>query len=83
MKQHEPISPAERWALWHVAARGPITASALAARLGVDPAGLSVLFEALGRRGYVRPDPQGVPDLTSKGRKTFVARVKAGDLVSA
>src|SRR4051794_35535981 len=50
------ISPAESWVLWHVAAHGPITASALAARLGLDSTGLSALFEALGRRGYLRRD---------------------------
>jgi DNA-binding IclR family transcriptional regulator len=71
------MSPAERWALWHLAARGPITAEALARRLGADPAGLSVLFEALGRHGYVEPDPQGVPDLSAKGRRALVMRARA------
>jgi hypothetical protein len=79
MTRYEAMSPAERWALWHLAARGLITATALAGRLGVDLAGLRVLFEALGRRGYVRPDAQGVPDLTSSGRRALVARVADGE----
>lgn len=72
------ISPSESWVLWHVAARGPINAVALAARLELDPTGLGELFEALGRRGYVHPDPQGLPDLTSNGRRALLALVKAG-----
>jgi DNA-binding MarR family transcriptional regulator len=72
------ISPAESWVLWHVGAHGPITVDALAARLGLGRAGLEELFEALGRRGYVQPDPQGLPDLTSQGRHALVALVKAG-----
>ena len=71
------ISPAERRALWDLAAHGPITADALAARLGLDPTDLGELFEALGRRGYVQPDPQGVPDLTAQGRRAIVALVRA------
>ena len=72
------ISPAESWVLWHVGARGPISAAALAAKLGLDPTGLDDLFEALGRRGYVQPDAQGLPDLTSKGRHALVELVKVG-----
>jgi DNA-binding MarR family transcriptional regulator len=72
------VSPAESWALWHLGARGPITAPALAGRLNVHPAGLGDLFEALGRRGYVQPDRQGVPSLTSKGRHALVALIRAG-----
>jgi DNA-binding MarR family transcriptional regulator len=72
------ISAAEVWAMWHLAAHGPITARALAARLHVDPAAVSALFEALCQRAYVQPDRQGVPDVTESGRRTFVALVKAG-----
>jgi len=61
-----------------VAAHGPITADALAARLDLEPSGLSERFAALGREGYVRPDRQGVPDLTAKGRRALVALVRAG-----
>ena len=53
------ISPAESWVLWHLGARGPISAPALAARLGRRPGRPGVtLFEALGRRGYVQPTPK-------------------------
>ena len=69
-------APDERWALWHLGAHGPITARALAGRLGVDPARVERLFEALGRRGYVREDPQGVPTLTSSGRRAIVRRLR-------
>ena len=73
-----PITPAESWVLWHAAARGPITVDALAARLGRDPIELSELFASLGRRGYVQPDAQGLPDLTAKGRHALVTLIKAG-----
>jgi DNA-binding MarR family transcriptional regulator len=76
------ISAAESWVLWYVAARGPISLAALAARLELDPTGLGGLFGALGRRGYVQPDPQGLPDLTSNGRHALVALVKAGQEVA-
>ena len=72
------ISPAESWVLWHVGAHGPISADALAARLGLDPTALAERFEVLGRHGYVQPDGQGLPDLTSKGRHALVGLVKAG-----
>jgi hypothetical protein len=72
------ISPAESWVLWHAGARGPITAEALAAKLGLDPIELRELFDALSRRGYMRPDAQGVPDLTAKGRDALVTLIKAG-----
>ena len=72
------ITAAESWVLWHLGARGPISVGALARRLDVEPAGLGELFEALGRRGYVQLDRQGVPDLTSKGRRALVALVRAG-----
>ena len=68
----------EIWALWHLGAHGPITAPALAGRLDVDPAGLEERFEALARRGYMQLDPQGVPSLTSSGRRALVALVRAG-----
>jgi hypothetical protein len=72
------ISPAESWALWYAAARGPITADALAAKLGSDPIELNELFEALGRRGYMSLDAQGLPDLTADGRDALVDLIKAG-----
>jgi hypothetical protein len=62
------ISPPESWALWQIAAHGPITAPALA----------GALLSALERRGYVGLDPQGVPALTRHGRRAFVALVRAG-----
>jgi Mn-dependent DtxR family transcriptional regulator len=71
------LSSAERSALWQLAARGPITVGALAARLGVDRGRLGAHFGALRRRGYVRPDPQGVPDLTARGRRAVVALARA------
>jgi predicted ArsR family transcriptional regulator len=66
----------ESLVLWHVGAHGPITATALAARLKVEPAGLRAVLEALGRRGYVRPDRYGVPDLTATGRDALVKLIK-------
>jgi DNA-binding MarR family transcriptional regulator len=72
------ISPAESWVLWHAGARGPISADALAAKLGLDPIELRELFDALSRRGYLRPDAQGLPDLTAKGRDALVTLIKAG-----
>jgi len=72
------ISAAESWVLWHMAAHGPITADALAAKLDLEPARLGAIVEALGRRGYVGPDAQGVPDLTAKGRCALVVLVRAG-----
>ena len=72
------ISAAESWVLWHVAARGPISAGALAARLELDPTVLGELFRALRRRKYLQTDPQGLPDLTAKGRHAVVALIKAG-----
>jgi hypothetical protein len=62
--------------LWHMGAHGPITAAALAARLRVEPARLRAVLERLGRRGYVRPDRYGVPDLTATGREALVKLVK-------
>jgi DNA-binding MarR family transcriptional regulator len=72
------ISSAESWVLWHVAARGPISAGALAARLELDPTVLSQPFEALRRRRYLETDPHGLPDLTAKGRHALVALIRAG-----
>ena len=66
----------ESWVLWHIGAHGPSTAAALAARLSVEPARLRAVLEALGRRGYVRPDRYGVPDLTATGREALVKLVK-------
>ncbi len=68
----------EIWALWHLGARGPITARALAGRSRVDPAGPEEGFEALAQRGYVQADPQGVPDLTARGRRALVPLARAG-----
>jgi DNA-binding MarR family transcriptional regulator len=72
------ISPAESWVLWHIGAHGPISTTALAARLEVEPNSLRAIVEALGSRGYVLPDRYGVPDLTATGRRALVALVKAG-----
>jgi DNA-binding MarR family transcriptional regulator len=72
------ISTAESWVLWHLAAHGPITATALAERLELDPTVLAERFAALGRRGYVQPDRQGLPDLTPNGRRAVVALARAG-----
>src|SRR4051794_7641218 len=71
------VDAAENWVLRQIAAHGPITAAALAARLQLAPARLRALFETLGRRGYVQADRQGVPDLTRSGRHALVALVKA------
>ena len=72
------ISPPESWALWQMAAHGPITAPALAIRLEVDQTRMRSLFSALERRGLVELNSQGVPTLTRRGRRTFVALVRAG-----
>jgi Mn-dependent DtxR family transcriptional regulator len=69
-------SPAESWVLWQMAAHGPISATALARRLDLDPTVLAERFQALGRSGYVQPDPQGLPDLTAEGRRAVVALVR-------
>ena len=50
----------------------------MAARLEVEPSGLRATVEALGSRGYVRPDRYGVPDLTATGRRALVSLARAG-----
>ena len=77
------ISPGESWALWHVAAYGPIHPGRLAERLHVDAGCARDLFEALGRRGYLEPDAQGVMDLSPEGRDAFMALVTAGQKETA
>ena len=72
------ISPAESWALWYVAAYGPIDSPRLTARLNLDAGRAGDLIEALGRRGYVHADAQGATDLTPDGRHAIVALVTAG-----
>ena len=74
------ISPPESWALWQMAAHGPITAPALASRLEVEPTRVRSLFSALERRGYVELNAQGVPGLTRRGRRAFVALARAGQV---
>jgi hypothetical protein len=69
---------AESRLLWQMGALGPITPDALAARLGLDPFAVGAQFDALVRRGHVRLDRQGVPDLTASGRHALVALVRAG-----
>ena len=72
------ISPAESWALWHVAAHSPTDPARLAARLNLDAGCARDLFLALRRRGYVHDDAHGAMDLTPDGRHAIVALVKAG-----
>lgn len=70
------LGSTESWVLWHIGAHGPIATAALAARLKVEPARLGGVLKSLGRRGYVRPDRYGVPDLTATGRAALVKLVK-------
>src|SRR4051794_40829757 len=72
------ISPAESWALWHVAAYGPIDTARLTARLNLDAGRARDLIEALGRRGYVHAGAKDATELTPEGRHAIVALVTAG-----
>jgi EmrB/QacA subfamily drug resistance transporter len=72
------IRTPETWVLGRLGERGPISAVALAAELGLPVERLADPLDSLERRGYVRAADDGVLELSPRGREVLERLVTAG-----
>jgi EmrB/QacA subfamily drug resistance transporter len=72
------IAPAEAWLLGRLRERAPITASALAADVVIDPDRAADVVAELARRGLVTGDTGRLLELTDRGPEVYGRLVEAG-----